>query len=114
MQVRLLQERLGPAAKVGTVDKFQGQQAPVVIVSMCSSTLEESPRGAQFLLNPNRLNVAISRAKALSIIVGSPEIAQAKCSSIEEMELVNLYCRAMKFSSPASSVDQTCHSAMSD
>ena len=114
MQVRLLQERLGPAAKVGTVDKFQGQQAPVVIVSMCSSTLEEAPRGAQFLLNPNRLNVAISRAKALSIVVGNPEIAQAECSSIEEMELVNLYCRAMKFSSPASSVDQTCHSAMSD
>ena len=93
MQVRMHQEKLGPQAKVGTVDKFQGQQAAVVIVSMCSSTLEEAPRGSNFLLNPNRLNVAISRARALAIVVGSPAIAEARCSSIDEMELVNLYCR---------------------
>ena len=93
LQVRMLQERLGHQARVGTVDKFQGRQAPVVIVSMCSSTIEDSPRGADFLLNPNRLNVAVSRAKALAIVVGSPQIAEAKCSSIKEMELVNLYCR---------------------
>jgi uncharacterized protein len=93
MQVRMLQEKLGPEAKVGTVDKFQGQQAPVVIVSMCSSTVEEAPRGSNFLLNPNRINVAISRAKTLAIVVGSPAIAEARCSSINEMELVNLYCR---------------------
>ena len=94
-QVRMLQERLGPQARVGTVDKFQGQQAPVVIVSMCSSTIEDSPRGADFLLNPNRLNVAISRAKALAVVVGSPQIAEAKCNSIDDMELVNLYCRML-------------------
>lgn len=92
-QVRLLQERLGPNARVGTVDKFQGQQAQVVIVSMASSSVDESPRGAGFLLDPNRLNVAVSRAKALSIVIGSPEIAKAKCGSIGDMELVNLYCR---------------------
>ena len=89
----MLQERLGHQARVGTVDKFQGQQAAVVIVSMCSSTIEDSPRGADFLLNPNRLNVALSRAKALAIVVGSPDIAESECNSIREMELVNLYCR---------------------
>ena len=93
LQVRMLQERLGHQARVGTVDKFQGQQAAVVIVSMCSSTIEDSPRGADFLLNPNRLNVALSRAKALAIVVGSPDIAESECNSIREMELVNLYCR---------------------
>lgn len=93
LQVRMLQEQLGDQARVGTVDKFQGQQAQVVIVSMCSSTLDSSPRGSDFLLNPNRLNVAISRAKALAVVVGSPLIAEAQCSSIKEMELINLYCR---------------------
>jgi uncharacterized protein len=93
LQVRMLHERLGNQARVGTVDKFQGQQAPVVIVSMCSSTIEDSPRGADFLLNPNRLNVAISRAKALAIVVGSPSLGEAKCSSIKGMELANLYSR---------------------
>jgi uncharacterized protein len=93
LQARMLQERLGLQARVGTVDKFQGQQAPVVIVSMCSSSIEDSPRGANFLLNPNRLNVAISRAKALALVVGSPKIAENKCGSIKDMELMNLYCR---------------------
>ena len=93
MQVRMLQEKLGPEAMVGTVDKFQGQQAPVVIVSMCSSTLEDAPRGSSFLLSPNRLNVAISRAKALALVCGSPTLAEAKCNSVEEMELANLFCR---------------------
>ena len=100
LQVGMLQERLCLQARVGTVDKFQGQEAPVVIVSMCSSTTEESPRGADFLLNPNRLNVAISRAKALAIVVGSPSLGDAKCSSIREMELVNLYCRLINQSQP--------------
>ena len=93
LQVRMLRERLGEEARVGTVDKFQGQQAPVVIVSMCSSTIDDSPRGADFLLNPNRLNVAISRAKALAVVVGSPKLVATNCGSIKEMELVNLYAR---------------------
>ena len=71
-QVRCLTKALGKNARVGSVDRFQGQEAPVVIVSLCSSTLEEAPRGAEFLLSPNRLNVAISRAQALAIVVGSP------------------------------------------
>jgi predicted RecB family nuclease len=97
MQVRALKVRLGPRAKVGSVDLFQGQEAAVVIVSMCASSLEESPRGAAFLLSPNRLNVAISRAQALAIVVGSPELARARCRSVEEMKLVNLLCRLIQY-----------------
>jgi predicted RecB family nuclease len=93
MQVRRLQQRLGDGARVGSVDKFQGQEAHVVIVSMCSSSIEDSPRGVDFLLDPNRLNVAVSRAKTLSVVVGSPKLMAARCQTIREMELVNLMCR---------------------
>jgi len=92
-QVRALIERLPPGARVGTVDKFQGQQAPVVIVSMCASTLDDAPRGAGFLLSPNRLNVAISRAQALALVVGSPQLGDVRVRSVEEMKLVNGWCR---------------------
>jgi len=98
MQVRRLGQRLGKDARVGSVDKFQGLEAPVVIVSMCASTLEDSPRGAEFLLNRNRLNVAISRARCLSIVVGSPAIMTARCQTIDQMQLVNLYCRIVDYS----------------
>jgi uncharacterized protein len=97
MQVMRLQSALGDGARVGSVDKFQGQQAPVVIVSMCASTLDDAPRGAEFLLNKNRLNVAISRAQCLAIVVGSPALAAVRCSSVEQMRLVNLYCRLMEY-----------------
>ncbi|MGH7498415.1 MAG: TM0106 family RecB-like putative nuclease [Gemmatimonadales bacterium] len=99
MQVRALRKKLGPDARVGSVDLFQGQEAAVVIVSMCASSLEESPRGADFLLSPNRLNVAISRAEALAIVVGSPELARARCKSVEEVRLVNLLCRLIEYAS---------------
>ncbi|WP_231742729.1 TM0106 family RecB-like putative nuclease [Polystyrenella longa] len=92
MQVRRLQHQFGVPDRVGSVDKFQGQEAQVVIISMCSSTLEDSPRGAEFLLEPNRLNVAVSRARTLTIIVGSSKLAKSPCHSIKEMELLNLYC----------------------
>ena len=97
MQVRRLKARLGPGARVGSVDLFQGQEAAVVIVSLCASTIEEAPRGAEFVLSPNRLNVAISRAQALAIVVGSPELARARCRSVEEMKLVNLLCRLIEY-----------------
>lgn len=92
-QVRVLTERLPSGARVGTVDKFQGQEAPVVIVSMCASTLDDAPRGAGFLLSPNRLNVAISRAQALALVVGSPRLGDVRVRSVEEMRLVNGWCR---------------------
>lgn len=83
---------LGEGARVGTVDRFQGLEAPVVLVSMAASSLDESPRGAEFLLSPNRINVAVSRAKSLAIIVSSPELLRPKCQTIKQMELVNLFC----------------------
>jgi uncharacterized protein len=96
-QVRLLSQRLGKKARIGSVDRFQGQEAPVAIVSMCSSTLEEAPRGARFLLNRNRLNVAISRAQALAIVVASPGLLAPRCATIEEMKLVNFFCRLWEY-----------------
>jgi uncharacterized protein len=92
MQVRRLKNRLGPQARVGSVDKFQGQEAPVVIVSMCASSVDDCPRGVDFLLNKNRINVAVSRAQCLSIVVGSPTLMTARCKTVEHMELLNLYC----------------------
>ncbi|MBK9144991.1 MAG: TM0106 family RecB-like putative nuclease [Candidatus Melainabacteria bacterium] len=95
MQVRRLSKRF-PGFRIGTVDKFQGQEAPVVIVSMCASSVEDAPRGMEFIFSKNRLNVAISRAQLLSIVVGSPGLARARCRRIEQMELLNLYCRIMQ------------------
>ncbi len=92
MQVRRLSERLGQGAQVGTVDRFQGLEAHVVIVSMAASSIDESPRGAEFLLSPNRINVAVSRAKSLAIVVSSPELLRPRCQTIKQMELVNLFC----------------------
>jgi uncharacterized protein len=94
LQVRRLARRLG-SIRVGTVDKFQGQEAPVVIFSMCASAGDSSPRGIEFLFSRNRLNVAISRAQTLAIVVASPALVRTRCSSIEQMKLVNVYCRAV-------------------
>ena len=98
MQVRRLQHALGDTARVGTVDKFQGQEALAVVVSMSASSIEDSPRGAEFLLDPNRLNVAVSRAQCLSIVVGSPAIMAARCGTVEQMKLVNLFCHLVDYS----------------
>jgi len=75
-QVRALRERVPAGVAVGTVDKFQGQQAPVVFVSMTASSIDDVPRGIAFLLNRNRLNVAVSRAKYLCVIVRSPLLTE--------------------------------------
>jgi len=101
LQVRCIREKLGAAARIGSVDKFQGQEAPVVIVSLCASTLDEAPRGAGFLLSPNRLNVAVSRAEALAIVVGSPELMNVRARSVEEMKLVNLLCHLVQYAEGA-------------
>lgn len=92
-QVRCLKEHLPDGARVGTVDKFQGQEAPVVIFSMASSTGDDVARGINFLLNSNRINVAISRAQALAVVVCSPSLFTARCARVEDMKLVNLLCR---------------------
>jgi hypothetical protein len=93
MQVRCLREALPPGIEVGTVDKFQGREAPVVFFSMASSSGEDVPRGLEFLFNRNRFNVAVSRAKCLSVLVCSPRLLETKCTRIEQMPLVNAVCR---------------------
>jgi predicted RecB family nuclease len=92
-QVSLLGHVLPSGVQIGTVDKFQGRQAAVLIVSLAASTAENVPRGMDFLYSRNRLNVAISRAKALSVIVASPALLSAQCHTVDQMRLVNGLCR---------------------
>ncbi len=92
VQVNRLQQRLGKRARVGTVDKFQGQEAPVVIHSLTASDGDAAPRGLGFLLEPNQLNVAISRAQCLSIVVGSPGLTTGIANTVEEAEQINRLC----------------------
>lgn len=98
LQVNLLRDRLPNGARVGTVDKFQGQETEVVIVSMTTSGAEEMPRDAAFLLSRNRLNVAISRARCLAVLVASPGLLDLVAGSVEEMRLANLFCWAESYS----------------
>jgi predicted RecB family nuclease len=91
-QVNRLTDRL-PSAKVGTVDKFQGQQAAVVIYSMTTSTPEDAPRGMEFLYNLNRFNVATSRARCACIVVGSRHLLTPECHTPRQMQLANALCR---------------------
>jgi len=81
-----------PRVRVGTVDKFQGQEAPVVFYSMTSSSAENVPRGKEFLFDKNRFNVAVSRAQCLSVLVCSPRLLDAPCRKTDEMLLLNLLC----------------------
>jgi uncharacterized protein len=91
-QVTALAERL-PGLRIGTVDKFQGQEAPVVIVSLTTSTPEDAPRGMDFLYSGNRLNVATSRAKTLCILIGNPRLFEPDCRTPAQMRLANAFCR---------------------
>jgi uncharacterized protein len=92
-QVNLLRELLPGDVPVGTVDKFQGQEADVVLYSMASSSGEDVPRGLEFLLSRNRLNVAISRARCLAYLVASPRLLEVNCRTIPQMRLANALCR---------------------
>ncbi len=92
-QVRALQAALPDRARVGSVDKFQGQEAPVCILSLCSSYGEYGSRGLAFILDRNRINVAISRAQCLAVVVADPRIAGAIPGSLGEMKLINLLCK---------------------
>jgi predicted RecB family nuclease len=92
MQVRCIREQLPEGVEVGTVDKFQGREAPVVFFSMASSTGQDVPRGLEFLFSRNRFNVAISRAQALAVVVCSPRLLDVRCRSVEQMRLVNALC----------------------
>jgi uncharacterized protein len=92
MQVNLLKRVLPAGARVGTVDKFQGQEAEAVIISMATSSGEYLPRNIEFLYSKNRFNVAVSRARSLAILVASPKLLEVSCSTPEQMALVNTMC----------------------
>ena len=95
-QVRRLCETLPEGARVGTVDRFQGQEAPVVIYSMATSSIDDAPRGMDFLFSLNRLNVASSRAQGLVVLVCSPELLKARCRSPAQMRLASALCRLVE------------------
>jgi len=97
MQVELLRRTLPDGARVGTVDKFQGQEAAVVLISMATSSGDDLPRDIAFLYSRNRLNVAISRARCLAVLYANPRLLEIPCHSIEQMELVNGLCWARHF-----------------
>jgi hypothetical protein len=90
-QVSEIGRRL-PGGRIGTVDKFQGQEAPVVIYSIATSSPEEAPHGIEFLFSRHRLNVATSRARCVCIIVGNPQIFEPNCRTPEQMRMVNAFC----------------------
>jgi uncharacterized protein len=92
-QVSALAKALPAGARVGTVDKFQGQQAAIVFYSIATSTPEDAPRGMEFLYSLNRLNVAVSRAQCVAVVVASPALFQVECKTPRQMQLANALCR---------------------
>ena len=96
MAVRTIRDRVPPGVRVGTVDRFQGQQAPIVFYAMTCSTGEDVPRGLGFLFNPNRLNVAVSRAQCLAVLVHSARLLDANAPTVEHMALIDGACRLVE------------------
>ena len=94
--VATLRARLPDGARVGTVDKFQGQEAPIVVYSMATSSADEAPRGMEFLYSLHRLNVATSRARCVAAIVASPNLFAPDCRTPEQMRLANPFCRFLE------------------
>ena len=82
--------------RVGTVDKFQGQEAPISIYSMASSSAAEAPRGMEFLYNLNRLNVATSRVQCLAVVLASPHLLSVSCRTPRQMRLANALARFLE------------------
>ncbi len=97
-QVGRLRAELPAGVRVGTVDKFQGQEAPVVVYSMTSSSVDDAPRGMSFLYDPHRFNVATSRARCVCIVVGSPALLEPDCRTPEQMRWANALCRFVELS----------------
>jgi uncharacterized protein len=100
-QVNALRAALPERVRVGTVDKFQGQEAPVCLVSLTASSIDEVPRGMEFLFSLNRINVAVSRAKALALVFASPRLLDARCTTVEQVRLVNTLCALPVAGAPA-------------
>ncbi len=95
-QVRLLRQKVPAGVQVGTVDRFQGREEPIVFFSMATSSGEDLPRNLEFLFSRNRLNVAISRAQALAVLVASPKLLEINCHTVDQMRLVNALCRLVE------------------
>ncbi len=95
-QVKNLEYALPQGVRIGSVDKFQGQQAPVCILSLTLSAGEEGSRGVSFVLDPHRINVAISRAQCLSVVVGSKDLLNTTIKNISDIKLLNLFARIIK------------------
>lgn len=107
VQVRCIRAELekrprcgGMADRIGTVDKFQGQEAYVVFFSTAASTPDDAPRGIEFVFDRNRLNVAVSRARAMAVFVGSPKLLVARCTSIEQARTLNGALRFVELARP--------------
>lgn len=92
VQVNYLRSILPENARVGTVDKFQGQEAPITLISMVTSSAEDLPHRIEFLYGKNRLNVAVSRAQCLVVVVVNPNLLEIPCSTVKQMRLVNTFC----------------------
>jgi uncharacterized protein len=95
-QVSALKRSLPDGARIGSVDRFQGQEAPVCIYSLASSCGEYGSRGLGFILDQNRINVAISRAQCLAVVVADPRIARTSAGSIKGMSLLSLFCKTTR------------------
>lgn len=95
-QVQRLKDKLPEGIEIGTVDKFQGREAPVVIYSVATSSPEDAPRGMDFLYSQSRLNVAVSRAQCSFIMVANKDIFEPGCKSPAQMKLANAYCRFLE------------------
>ena len=100
-QVAAIRRAIKKSANVGTVDKFQGQEGAVVVYSLTSSSIEDAPRGIEFLFSGNRLNVATSRARCLTIVVGTPELFAPWCNSVRQIGLANGFCRYLELAAGA-------------
>jgi len=92
-QVAEIQRATGGSCRVGTVDKFQGQEGAVVIYSMATSSPEDAPRQREFLYSANRFNVAISRARCVGVVIANPSLLWLPCRTPEQMRLVNNFWR---------------------
>jgi predicted RecB family nuclease len=106
-QVATIKKLLPSEARVGTVDKFQGQEAPIAFYSMASSTAEDAPRGMAFLYSRHRLNVATSRARCMSVVVCSPELFEVRARTPREMRLANALCQFMECADALTSAPAT-------
>jgi uncharacterized protein len=96
-QISRIRERL-PQANVGTVDKFQGREAPISVYSMATSSAADAPRGMEFLYSLNRLNVATSRARCIALVMASPQLLRVRCKTPRQMRLANAVARLVELS----------------